>query len=258
MWLWRCPRLSARAGGEFVFDFGFGKLWRGEITAFEVPHLIDFGGFLRFELSQVPNGSRLAITQKRTSSGWSPMALAGFHGWLGRLSRLLDGVPNDAADRWANERYPWEALFLAYERLIRDSLAGGATPIYRLHFDENTLALTAEAKTHLDKLIRVLKEKPTLSVTIDGFGDDPCPQEESVALAAKRIGASRRYLEARASHRSYRGGFTLGNYHFIVPRDTRPAAHSIDESSCPTYWGAWETPSCTELACRASQIASGI
>lgn len=221
VWLWRCSRLEPAMGGEFVFDFGFGRLWRGQIAAFESPRLIDFGGFLRFELSQLPNGSRLTMTQKRNPGGWSPMALAGFHGWLGRLARLLDGVPNDVADRWANEQYPWEALFLAYERLMRDSLAGGATPIYRLHFDENTPTLAAEAKTLLDELIHVLKEQPVLGVTIDGFGDDPCTQEESVALAAKRIEAARRYLEAAGiSTGRIAVGFTLGNYHFIVPRDT--------------------------------------
>lgn len=221
VWLWRCSRLEPCVGGEFVFDFGFGKLWRGQITAFECPRLIDFGGFLRFELLQVQGGSRLTITQKRNPGGWSPMALAGFHGWLGRLARLLDGVPNELADRWANEHYPWEALFLAYERLMRDSLAAGATPIYRLHFDENMHALTAEGEKQLDQLICVLKEQPRLAVTIDGFGDDRCTQEESVALAAKRIEAAQDYLRASGiSADRIAVGFTLGNYHFIVPRDT--------------------------------------
>jgi outer membrane protein OmpA-like peptidoglycan-associated protein len=221
VWLWQCPQLVAAQGSEFVFDFGFGKLWHGQIAAFQRPYLIDFGGFLRFELSRVPNGSRLAITQKRNPAGWSPMALAGFHGWLGRLARLLARVPNDVADRWANEQYPWEALFLAYERLIRDSLAGGAIPIYRLHFAENTSTLSPEAEAHLDELVRVLKSQPALGVTIDGFGDDPCTQEESVALAAKRIETARHYLEAAGiSLDRVVVGFTLGNYHFVVPRET--------------------------------------
>jgi len=221
VWLWRCPRLVAHPGGEFVFDFGLGKLWTGQIAAFEAPRLIDFGGFLRFELAELPNGSRLTMIQKRNPGGWSPMGLAGFHGWLGRLVRLLDGVPNDVADRWANKQYPWEALFLAYERLIRDSLAGGATPIYRVHFDENAYTLNWEAKKHLDELVQLLKEQPALSVTIDGFGDDPCAPEQSVTLAAKRIEESRGYLEAAGvSSDRIAIGFTLGNYHFIVPRET--------------------------------------
>jgi outer membrane protein OmpA-like peptidoglycan-associated protein len=149
------------------------------------------------------------------------MALAGFHGWLGRLARLLAGVPNDVADRWANEQYPWEALLLAYEHLMRDSLAGGARAIYRLHFEPNSPILPDEAKTHLDQLVRVLTSQPALGVTIDGFGDDPCTQEESLALARDRMAAATRYLEdAGISHNRITIGFTLGNYHFIVPRDT--------------------------------------
>lgn len=221
VWLWRCSRLVARPGGEFVFDFGFGKLWSGQIASFEAPRLIDFGGFLRFELAEVPNGSRLTMIQKRSPGGWSPMGLAGFHGWLGRLARLLDGVPNELADRWANEQYPWEALFLAYERLLRDSLAGGATPIFRVHFDENASMLKGEAREHLNELAELLKEQPELSVTIDGFGDDPCAPEESVRLCAERIEESRRYLEsAGISGDRIAVGFALGNYHFLVPRST--------------------------------------
>jgi hypothetical protein len=221
VWLWRCTHLEASVGGEFVFDFGWGKVWRGRIIEFKAPRLVDFGGFLRFELSERPDGSRLVMTQKRGPGGWSPMALAGFHGWLGRLARLLAGVPNDIANRWANEQFPWEALFLAYERLMRDSLAGGAIPIYRLHFEPNSPNLQNESKAHLDELVRLLIAEPTLGVSIDGFGDDPCTQEQSEALARARIEGARRYLEAAGVSSSRIGiGFTLGNYHFIAPRDT--------------------------------------
>jgi len=221
VWLWRCELIEADRGGKFVFDFGFGKRWRGQVAEFEAPRLIDFGGLLRFELSQRPDGSRLVMTQKRGPAGWSPMALAGFHGWLGRLARLLDGVPNEVADRWANREYPWEALFLAYEHLMRRVLSGGAPPIYRLHFAANSPALPAEGRSHLDELVRLMRDQPRLAVAIDGFGDDPCSQEESVALAGNRIDAARRYLEtAGIAPERISIGFTLGNYHFIVPRDT--------------------------------------
>ncbi|HLI80236.1 MAG TPA: OmpA family protein [Candidatus Binataceae bacterium] len=221
VWLWRCTQLEPSLGGEFVFDFGWGKLWRGRIAKFEPPRLVDFAGFLRFELSERPDGSRLVMTQKRGPAGWSPMALAGFHGWLGRLARLLAGVPNDVADRWANTQFPWEALFLAYEHLMRDALAGGATPIYRLHFQPNSLTLSDEARTHLDDVARLLVQEPALGIAIDGFGDDPCTQAESEALSRDRVDSARRYLEGAgiASDRIM-VGFTLGNYHFIVPRDT--------------------------------------
>jgi len=221
LWLWRCELIEPDRGGNFVFDFGFGKRWRGRIVKFEAPRIIDFGGLLCFELFARAEGSRLVMTHKRGPAGWSPMALAGFHGWLGRLERLLDGVPNEIAERWANQEYPWEALFLAYEHLMRNALAGGARPIFRLHFAPNSPALSEEAARHLDEIVKLLIEKPTLAVAIDGFGDDPCPQQESETLSRDRVDAARRYLEgAGIAPERIAIGFTLGNYHFIVPRDT--------------------------------------
>ncbi|HXN85174.1 MAG TPA: OmpA family protein [Candidatus Binataceae bacterium] len=217
IWLWPCTTLEAEAGGRFVFDLE-GNPWRGHLTEFDPPRVINFGGAIRFELSAREGGCRMVLTLKRTRLGWSVMALAGFHGWLGRFERHLDATPSEQTEDWAKDI--WGSLFFAYEREVRRNITGDAKAIHRIHFEENVSALNAEAKAQLDELIALLKDKPNLNLNIDGFGDDPCTLEASMELSAKRVAAASEYLrEAGIASDRIMVGFVLGNYHYLVPRD---------------------------------------
>src|SRR5260370_4609026 len=99
------------------------------------------------------------------------MSLAGFHGWLGRLSRLLVGRSHAETEVWALDI--WNAVFAHGEWEVRRFVSGGEKVIWRVHFRECDAGLTDEAATQLDELLNLLLDKD-LSVTIDGFGDDPC------------------------------------------------------------------------------------
>ncbi len=215
-WLWPCRRLEARLGGAFEFDIS-GQAWIGEVTAFDPPRRLDLGGHLRFDLASHGAGSRLIVTVRRPPTGWSVMALAGFHGWLGRLTRLLAGTPQAETEAWAAEI--WQSVFAAYELLVRLHVAGGARVLWRAHFAANDAGLDGEAEGLLEELSGVLEGRPDLSVTIDGFGDDPCPYDESLELCRRRVEATRAALTALgiAPDRVHTG-FVLGNYHYLVER----------------------------------------
>jgi hypothetical protein len=99
-WLWPCKSFEARLGGVGVFDPG--REFQVRITEFEPGRLLNLGGRFRFALEPAGAGCRLTVDLKRPPDGWSPMGLAGFHGWLGRLTRLLAGAPPDETEAWAS------------------------------------------------------------------------------------------------------------------------------------------------------------
>jgi outer membrane protein OmpA-like peptidoglycan-associated protein len=215
-WFWPCSLFEAEPGGRFTFDDDE-KVWRGRISEFEPPRLLAFAG-MRFELSERDGGCQLVVSLSKPRDGWSPMALAGYHGWLGRLDRLVDGVSADAAEDWASDI--WDSRFIHCEREVRRKIAGGAKVIHRIHFEANDPTLTAEAQGLLNELVAVLRARGDLAVTIDGFGDDPCSLEQSLDLCGRRVAVAKQHLcdagigEARISI-----GFVLGNYHYLMPRD---------------------------------------
>jgi outer membrane protein OmpA-like peptidoglycan-associated protein len=218
VWLWLCTEFDARQDGEFCFDIS-GQIWRGRITEFEPPRRLNLGGFMRFELFEHDGGCRLVLILMRPPTGWSPMALAGYHAWLGRLTRLIEGVSEEEAEKWASDQ--WEAVFPAYERLLRTKVADGAKVIYRLHFGQNDPGLTAESRAQLDELAALLKVRADLNVVIDGFGDDPCSLEESLALCQARVDAASSHLHsAGVAPERVSTSYVLGNYHPLVSRDT--------------------------------------
>jgi outer membrane protein OmpA-like peptidoglycan-associated protein len=218
-WFWPCVLFEAKKDGRYRFE-DEGLTWGGKISAFEPPVRLELDmGFL-FELFEDGGGHcRLVLTLKRGRVGWSPMMLAGLGGWLGRLTRLIDNVPQAETERFASDI--WESLWPAYERLLRHHVTAGAKAIYRLHFMPNDSGLGAEARAHLDALVAILREREDLNVVIEGYGDDPCSPEDSVKLSAARMAAAAAYLrEAGIAGERIVHGFALGNYHQLVPSDS--------------------------------------
>jgi uncharacterized protein YndB with AHSA1/START domain len=216
VWLWPCKSFDARLGGIGVFDPG--REFSVRITEFEPERLLNLGGRIRFEISPHPSGCRLTLDLKRPPDGWSPMGLAGFHGWLGRLSRLLAGRPQAETEAWALGI--WNAVVAHCEWEVRRFVSDGEKVTWRVHFRESDASLTDEAAAQLDELANLLLGKG-LAVTIDGFGDDPCSMDESVALCARRVSAASSYLQAKGLPEArINVAFVLGNYHYLAERDS--------------------------------------
>jgi outer membrane protein OmpA-like peptidoglycan-associated protein len=217
-WLWPCSLFEPRVGGRYQFGDS-GREWGGQVLEFDPPRRLNMGGLWIFELSDLPGGSRLVLLIKRPPGGWSPMTLAGFHGWMGRLTRRLDGTPQAETEAWASD--VWESVFLAYERAVRRDVAGGQRFLYRLHFAPNDAALNNEARGHLDHLAALLADHRKLEVVADGFGDDPGAEGEGRELSAERIAAAFEALQALGVARTrLHHGFVLGNYHPLTPRNS--------------------------------------
>jgi outer membrane protein OmpA-like peptidoglycan-associated protein len=217
-WLWPCTLFEARQGGRYQFGDS-GREWGGQILEFDPPRRLNLGGLWIFELTDLAGGSRLELQIKRPAGGWSPMTLAGFHGWMGRLTRRFDGTPKEDTEAWAAD--VWESVFPAYERAIRRDVAGGRRFLFRLHFAPNDAALSGEASAHLGELAALLADQPGLDVVADGFGDDPCSEAESLELCAARIAAAFQALQVGGVAKTrLHDGFVLGNYHPLTPRDS--------------------------------------
>ncbi|HEY1426877.1 MAG TPA: OmpA family protein [Caulobacteraceae bacterium] len=216
VWLWPCRSFEARLGGVSVFDPG--RELRLTVTEFEQERVLSLSQRIRFLLEPSDGGCRLTLDLKRPDDGWSPMALAGFHGWLGRLSRLLARRPQDETEAWALGI--WNAVIGHCECELARYVTEGAPPIWRVHFDEADARLTPETADRLDALAAMLLQQD-LSVTIDGFGDDPVEAAESVRLCAARVEAAKARLQAAGVPASrINVGFVLGNYHYMVERDS--------------------------------------
>ena len=214
LWLWPCESFEPRLGGIGVFDPGMRFELR--VTEFEPERLLNLGGRFRFALAARGEGCRLTVDLKRPHEGWSPMALAGFHGWLGRLSRLLADRPQAETETWASGI--WNSAIAHCEWEVSRWVADGAKAIWRVHFHENDAGLTPEARSQLDDLAALLTKR-NLAVTIDGFGDDSCSMEDSVRLCGARIEAASAHLRAAGVPR-INVAFVLGNYHYLVERDS--------------------------------------
>lgn len=219
LWLWNCEAFEARLGGTFRFDIS-GVIWEGRITEFQAPQLLELGRWLLFELFPKPDGCRMIFTVKRPPTGWSPMALAGYMGWLGRLSRLLGGTSQVETESWASSDM-WQAMFPVYESLLGRCVSGGEKVVWRLHFGANDPTLTKEAIEQLNALAQLLERRPELNVVVDGFGDDPCVQAESLKLCQARIENAVAHLrKLGVAGERVLTGYVLGNYHYLVSRDT--------------------------------------
>jgi hypothetical protein len=216
VWLWPCARFEPRLGGVGVFNPG--KEITLRVTEFEPPRKLGLGGVIRFTVSVAEGGSELTVDLSRPPDGWSPMGLAGYHGWLGRLSRLLAGRPQTETDAWALGI--WNAVIGHCEEEVRRYVTGGDPALWRIHFPENEAGITDEAAAGLDRLAAVLSQGD-LAVTIDGFGDDPGAPEGGAPLCAARVAAVTAYLRSRGQPAErIKVGFVLGNYHYLVDRSS--------------------------------------
>ncbi|MGH3431177.1 MAG: SRPBCC domain-containing protein [Mycobacteriales bacterium] len=215
VWLWPCSRFEARLGGIGVFNPG--KEVTLKVTEFDPPKRLTLSDRVRFTIEPIGPGSRLTLDFMRPDDGWSPMALAGAHGWIGRLSRLLARRPQAETEAWALGI--WNAVFAHCEWEVTRFVAGGEKVLWRIHFADNDARLSGEAAAVLDELAERLS-RPGLGVTLDGFGDDDCDADTSVRLCADRIAAASAHLAARGVPREQINvGFVLGNYHYLVERD---------------------------------------
>jgi hypothetical protein len=215
VWLWPCASFEARHGGVGVFNPG--RPMTLVVTEFDPPRRLTLADRIRFSLEAVDGGCRLTLDLMRPDDGWSPMALAGFHGWLGRLARLLAERPQAETEAWALGI--WNTVIAHCEWEVSRWVANGDTVVWRVHFRENEAALTAEAERQLDELAALLLRRG-LAVTLDGFGDDPCEPDESVKLCGARIDTASARLRARGvAPGKIKVGFVLGNYHYMVERD---------------------------------------
>lgn len=216
VWLWPCTRFEARLGGVGVFNPG--KEITLTVTEFEPPRRLRLGGAIRFTLESLEGGAQLTLDLSRPPDGWSPMALAGYHGWLGRLARLLAGRPQAETEAWALGI--WNAVIGHCEEEVRRFVADGEAPLWRVHFPEHDAELSDEASANLDRLAGLLARKG-LAVTIDGFGDDGGEADGGVPLCAARVEAVSAHLRARGQPAErIHVGFVLGNYHPLAARDS--------------------------------------
>jgi len=217
-WFWPCVLFEAKQGGRYKFA-DEGLTWGGTITTFDPPSRLELDMGLLFELFEDNGRCRLVLTLKRQKTGWAPMTLAGFMGWLGRLTRHIEGTPQEETERFCSDI--WEGVWSVYERLLRHNVTDGARAIYRLHFAVKDAALDAESKAHLDELVSVMRSRGDLNVVIEGFGSDPISRDESVALSSRRMAAAADYLKgAGVDAKRIINSFALGNYHPLVPNDT--------------------------------------
>jgi uncharacterized protein YndB with AHSA1/START domain len=214
-WLWPCSSFEPRLGGVGVFNPG--KPLTLRVTEFDPPRRLALSDRIYFMLEPLGDGCRLTLDLKRPDDGWSPMALAGFHGWVGRLSRLLARRPQDEIETWALGI--WNAVAAHCEWEVRRWVSDGERVIWRLHFPEHAAELTPEAAEQLGELARLLVAR-NLGVTLDGFGDDACGEDAALRLCGERVRAVSRGLEALGvPAERVNVGFVLGNYHYLAERD---------------------------------------
>ena len=217
VWLWPCKSFEARLGGVGVFDPG--REFSIRVTEFEPERAAQPRRTHPLRAHARPSGCRLTLDLKRPPDGWSPMGLAGFHGWLGRLSRLLAGRPQEETEAWALGI--WNAVFRHCEWEVRRFVSGGAKVIWRIHFAECDAEPDRRGRRrNWTNSLNLLLERD-LSVTIDGFGDDPCSAEdEPRPCAPAAVEATSAYLQDKGVEKARINiAFVLGNYHYLVERD---------------------------------------
>jgi len=90
-WFLPVTAFEGRLGGRYTMHSDSGGL-DGTLTEFAQPHLINFDGKMRFELTEASaTACSVAFTLTRGDSGWIPSTLASFQVMLDNLELLIAG-----------------------------------------------------------------------------------------------------------------------------------------------------------------------
>jgi outer membrane protein OmpA-like peptidoglycan-associated protein len=207
----------AGAGGRYEIAAPGGNGFRGRLTEFEPPNVINFSGVTRFELSATPAGCRMVVTVRRWPNGWSPMQLAGFHCQFEQLGLHLDGL---SADEISQRVRTWRHVYPAYEWLVRQNISDGDAVSDRVHFAEGAIELREDATPTLERVAALAASRADIKIELAGHCDDPCSSLDAVDLARRRIDAVRARLVSAGVAAERIMSVGGGNFHQLVPSDT--------------------------------------
>ena len=180
-WFLPIVDIEPRPGGRYTIPTTNFPL-AGTITEFAPPSVIALGD-MRFEIVPQDAGCRLEFTLTRSSIGWVPGVLAGYHAMLDGLRAYIEGMPQNEVARASGG---WRRYYRVYERAVGDALAGGARVVYRVHFDEGAAHVLPDAAAVLHELIALLARRPELAVVVDAHADDRLDEAGGLELSRRR------------------------------------------------------------------------
>jgi len=211
-WFLPVTAFEARPGGRYTIHSENGGL-DGTLTEFAPPHLINFDGKMRFELTEAPdNACTVTFTLPRGEGGWIPSTLASFQTMLDNLELLVAGQP--ALERPAYMK-AWRLHYPSVEAELSNALANGAKLVHRLHFPagEDKPAGDSAGQAETQSIVELLKSNPALPLAIDGFADEPLDRTKAFRLSQRRAEIVKRHLVESGIAASRITTRAFGNYY---------------------------------------------
>jgi hypothetical protein len=223
-WFLPVTSFEAALGGSYTIPSDSGSL-DGVLTQFEAPHLINFGGNLRFELTEsAPDTTLLRFTLFRNAIGWIPSTLASYATMLDNLERLLSG--DHVFERPAYMQ-AWRLHYPVCEQAISTALASGSPVIYRLSFPSGEDKLPGDVvdQPEFQQVVTLLRQRRNLHLAIDGFADEPLDRAKAFRLSQRRADSAKAHLVAAgiASERITTRAF--GNYYRLHASRDEASTH---------------------------------
>jgi peptidoglycan-associated lipoprotein len=129
-------------------------------------------------------------------------------------------VDNDAAAREAAERARLEAEAASRREQLARVRAALAVPVY---FDYDSYTIRADSRAELDSKIPLLRQDPSIRLTISGHTDERGSTEYNLALGMRRGEAVKEYLT--------NFGIDASRIQIISYGEERPRALGEDESA---------------------------